>query len=161
MQLLCDEMLANLARWLRAAGHDTTLAEPGTPDATLIDLCRAERRVLITRDRQLVREAGDGIDSVLLTGENPDAHAALLADRLGLDWTKAPFTRCMLDNTPLRPAYEDEIAGIPPQSRALPGPFRTCPCCGRVFWPGSHVRRMIAQLERWRAASPPVSAPEG
>jgi uncharacterized protein len=150
MRLLCDEMLAGLARWLRAAGHDTALAEPGTPDAAVLARCRAEGRVLISRDRQLVREAGVTLPSVLLRGEDMDEHARALADALGLDWTLAPFTRCLVDNAPLRPADGSDLARVPAQSRALPGPFRACPCCGRVFWPGSHVRRMSRQLALWR-----------
>ena len=40
MKLLCDEMLKGLARWLRAAGHDTELAEDGTSDRALINHAR-------------------------------------------------------------------------------------------------------------------------
>jgi uncharacterized protein with PIN domain len=97
-----------------------------------------------------VREAGAAVPAVLLTGESMDDHARTLTDALGLDWTFAPFTRCLVDNATLRPASEDDLRRIPAQSRALPGPFRVCPCCGRVFWPGSHVRRMAARLARWR-----------
>ncbi|MFC7553294.1 Mut7-C RNAse domain-containing protein [Pseudoroseomonas wenyumeiae] len=45
------------------------------------------------------------------------------------------------------------MARIPPRARLLPGPFRACPCCGRVYWPGSHVRRMEERLRRWRMAT--------
>jgi uncharacterized protein with PIN domain len=27
--------------------------------------------------------------------------------------------------------------------------IRTCPSCGRYFWPGSHRERMIEQLTTW------------
>ena len=150
MLLLCDEMLAGLARWLRAAGHDTALAAPGTPDPAVLARCRAEGRVLISRDQSLVGEAGTALPSVLLRGEDMDEHACGLVEALGLDWTFAPFTRCLVDNATLRPADESDTARVPARSRALPGPFRACPCCGRVFWPGSHVRRMSATLARWR-----------
>ncbi len=151
MRLLCDEMLAGLARWLRAAGYDTALAAPGTSDDAVLAQCRAELRVLISRDQRLAREAGEGLTAVLLLrGEDRDEHARVLTGALGLDWTFAPFTRCLVDNTELRAADQGDLARIPAQSRALPGPFRICPCCGRVFWPGSHVRRMRARLERWR-----------
>lgn len=33
-------------------------------------------------------------------------------------------------------------------SRTLPGPVRRCPTCARVYWPGSHARRMRAALQR-------------
>lgn len=63
-----------------------------------------------------------------------------------LDWTFAPFTRCVMDNARLRDATDEEVAGLPARTQALPGPFRVCPACGRRYWPGSHVRRMEARL---------------
>jgi uncharacterized protein with PIN domain len=151
MRLLCDEMLSATARWLRAAGYDTTLAEPGRPDAEILDQCRVEGRILVTRDRGLAHAAAPKVETVLLTGDDPDRHAQALSEALGVDWTWAPFTRCLVDNALLEPAGAADLARIPEPSRSLPGPFRRCPCCGRVYWPGSHVRRMIARLARWRA----------
>lgn len=151
MRLFCDEMLGATARWLRAAGYDAALAEPGRPDAEILDQCRAEDRILVTRDRRLAHAAEPAVRTVLLTGDDPDGHAEALSDALAVDWTLAPFTRCLIDNALLEPAGAADLARIPEQSRVLPGPFRTCPLCGRVYWPGSHVRRMSSQLERWRA----------
>ena len=144
-------MLAALARWLRAAGYDTALAARSAPDRTLIDQARADGRVLVSRDRGLVAEAGD-VQAVLLPDGSLDDQAAALGHALRLDWRRAPFTRCMMDNAPLRPATAEEIAAMPETSRNRPGPFRACPCCGRLFWPGSHVRRMVERLERWATA---------
>jgi uncharacterized protein with PIN domain len=156
LRLLCDENLGGAARWLRAAGYDTALATPGQPDPELLAFCRAEDRVLVSRDRRLVQAAGAQVRAVLLIGDDAETYALVLARALGVDWTCAPFTRCLIDNTPLQPAGEADLELIPAQSRALPGPFRKCPCCGRVFWPGSHVRRMSLKLQRWHdlAASP-------
>jgi uncharacterized protein with PIN domain len=148
--ILCDEMLGSLARWLRAAGHDTALAEAGARDGTLIQRAVDEERVLVSRDRRLVQEARRRTAALHLTGDDLDEHARRLRDELGVDWTLAPFTRCMVDNQALRPASEAEMGNIPEMSRGLPGPFRACPACGRVFWPGSHVKRMLARLQAWR-----------
>jgi uncharacterized protein with PIN domain len=151
MRLLCDEMLGATARWLRAAGYDAALAEPGRPDPDILDQSRAEGRILVTRDRRLAQAAGREGRTVLLTGDDPDRHAQALSQVLGVDWTLAPFTRCLVDNAPLEAADAADLARIPQQSRALPGPFRKCPRCGRTYWPGSHVRRMTERLERWRS----------
>ncbi|WP_031555135.1 Mut7-C RNAse domain-containing protein [Parvularcula oceani] len=145
MRLFCDEMLVGLARWLRAAGDDTALAEPGTQDADILALAEAEDRLLVTRDRRLAGRAGR---AVLLTEDRVEDQARDLGERTGLDWRAAPFTRCVVDNAPLRPATREERDAVPPQARGLPGPFRACPDCGRLYWPGSHVRRMSERLER-------------
>jgi uncharacterized protein with PIN domain len=36
---------------------------------------------------------------------------------------------------------------MPQQARALPGPFRACPECARLYWPGSHVARLSQRLD--------------
>jgi uncharacterized protein with PIN domain len=160
MKLLCDEMLAGLARWLRAAGHDAALAESGRADDALLDRADREARVLLTRDRGLAARETPG-RRVLLLPEPLDAQAHALARTLGLDWLEAPFTRCLVDNHPLVPASPAAIAALPERSRALPGPFLACPACGRTYWPGSHVRRMRARLARWHAAFRPAASAPG
>ncbi|NUR24077.1 Mut7-C RNAse domain-containing protein [Frateuria sp.] len=150
-RLFCDAMLAGLARWLRAAGYDTALAPTASDDRLMLAACRAEARVLVTRDRHLAAHADESVRLVLLDVDGLDAQAAQLTAALSIDWVRAPFTRCLLDNTPLHPATPDERARVPPRARDLPGPFRACPCCGRVYWPGSHVRRMLSRLQQWQA----------
>lgn len=144
MRFLADEMLVRLARLLRSAGYDTALAEGGTPDAQLLDIARAEGRVLLTQDRRLAQSAAPA--AVLVEGAKAADQARRLGQALGLDWSHAPFTRCTIDNAELAPASPAQIAAMPPESQVLPGPFRACPACGRVYWPGSHVRRMSARL---------------
>ncbi|WP_374470671.1 Mut7-C RNAse domain-containing protein [Phenylobacterium sp.] len=144
MRFLCDEMLVRLARLLRAAGYDTYLASGGQNDAALLHIAREEGRLLLTKDRRLAEAAEP--DSVLIAGRGVEAQAQSLSAAVALDWSCAPFTRCVMDNARLRPATLDEIDTMPPQAQALPGPFRACPACGRLYWPGSHVRRMSARL---------------
>jgi len=152
MRFLCDEMLVRLARLLRAAGYDTYLASGGEPDAALLRLAREEGRILLTRDKQL---AADAPESVLIEGRGVDEEAERLSRGVVLDWNFAPFTRCVMDNARLRAATLDEIDRMPESARAGQGPFRACPACGRLYWPGSHVRRMGERLDGLGAATPP------
>ena len=148
MRLLCDEMLRGLGRWLRAAGHDVAIAS-GEADRALLDRAAAEDRTVLTRDRHLARTAPPGARIVLLGDDALDGHARALRERLGLDWRLAPFTRCLLDNTPLRLATAEEAERAPGNAGS---PIRVCPACGRLYWPGSHVRRMAARLAAWADA---------
>ena len=147
MRLAADEMLRGLGRWLRAAGHDTLIAEPGEGDKSLLARSRAEARVLLTRDRTLAERAGP--DGVWLRAVGLDDAARELRERLGLDWRFAPFTRCLVDNAELDEAGPEASQVLPPRARSLGGPLRRCPACGRLYWPGSHVRRMQARLDAW------------
>jgi uncharacterized protein len=50
-----DAMLGRLARWLRVLGFDTTY-DDAIADSVLVELAKAEDRILLTRDRHLLRE---------------------------------------------------------------------------------------------------------
>jgi uncharacterized protein with PIN domain len=142
-------MLARLGRWLRAAGYDTAIAKGGLPDRALIARCTAEGRVLLTRDRHLTAVADGRIRIVCLTETSLAAQARALRAVLGVDWQRAPFTRCLVDNAPLGLAPPDMEVQVPPASRAAGGPLHVCPECGRLYWPGGHVRRMLTRLAEW------------
>lgn len=144
MRFLVDEMLARLARLLRAAGYDAVLAS-GEGDTPMLQRVRAEGRVLVTRDRELAGRAAPA--AVLLREDALEDQARALSAAVPIDWRLAPFTRCIVDNTPLREAAREEVGRIPDSARALGGPFRSCPACGRVYWPGSHVKRLGARLD--------------
>lgn len=148
VRLLCDEMLLRLGRWLRAAGYDTAIAAGGD-DAALIARCAAEDRILLTRDRHLAARAAGRAAVVRLADAAIEQQVHALKGELGIDWQKAPFTRCLLDNEPLDPAPPAAAAEVPPRSQAAGGPLRRCPLCGRLYWPGGHVRRMQARLADW------------
>lgn len=153
----CDAMLANLAHWLRAAGYDTTLATGGVgSDRDLLAHCRAEARILPTRDRHLAAHANPAIERVLLTVDDLDGQAAALAGALDLDWNRALFSRCLLDNAPLHEATPLGRERVPSRARDLPGPFRACAVCARVYWPGSHVRACRHGCLQWQALARPT-----
>lgn len=152
MRLLCDEMLLRLCRWLRAAGYDTALAAHKDADAALIARCADEGRTLITRDRDLAALAGRTVPTFCLVEQRLETQARALRLRLGIDWQHAPFTRCLVDNSPLQPAPPEAKGRVPEQSREAGGPLWVCPACGRLYWPGGHVRRMQARLAAWNRA---------
>jgi uncharacterized protein with PIN domain len=139
-------MLLRLARLLRAAGYDVYLAHDGQVDSELLRIAREENRVLVTRDKRLAAQAHPR--AVIVEGRGAYAEAESLAGPLPIDWTYAPFTRCVVDNGPLRDAGPEELARMPEAARERPGPFRACPDCGRIYWPGSHVKRLGERLER-------------
>lgn len=154
MRFLCDEMLMRLARLLRAAGYDTLLAA-GQSDDELLDLARAENRILLTRDKRLAARAHPR--AVLIAGQGAAEEAGRLTAQVPIDWSLAPFTRCVVDNALLQDATAEQIARMPPEARATGGPLRACRMCGRLYWPGSHVRRMRAKLENLAQFPPQAS----
>src|SRR5512146_212299 len=152
-RFLCDEMLGRLCRYLRAAGYDTLFANNGNPDRDLLQQCHDEGRYFLTQD-QLVREHKAARDIALILPQGDiDQLAALLRARFQIDWLSRAFTRCLEDNTLLLPADEEAAARVPADARSPGEPLSVCPTCGRVYWQGSHYKRMRARLAKWQAGS--------
>jgi uncharacterized protein with PIN domain len=143
---LADAMFDRLARWLRAVGFDTA-GDAGRTDAELVRLAAAERRILLTRDRPLIADLRPE-SALLVTADDPLAQLHQVAEAFSLRPPGELFTRCLVCNAPLRPAASEEaVELVPPRARDLPGPVRRCPACDRMYWQGSHARRMRAAIE--------------
>lgn len=152
-RFLCDVMLARLARYLRAAGYDTLLAVGHERDAELVARAAAEDRWLLTLDRQIVEHRAGRGRVLLLAHGTVAEQARFLAAELGLDWLAQPFSRCLLDNGVLAPALPESMGRLPAWVAQNLHDFRGCPECGRVYWAGSHHRRMQQTLAAWRLAA--------
>jgi uncharacterized protein len=149
VRLMCDEMLLRLGRWLRAAGCDTAIAGGGIEDAALITRCVTESRVRLTRDRRLAACTEAFVPILLLSQSAIDSQARALVATLGINWQRAPFNPLRLDNAILEAAPPEPVAEVPPRSREAGRPFLRCSSCGRLYWPGGHVRRMRQRLSAW------------
>ena len=162
MKLIADAMLGRLARWLRALGHDVIYDE-ALDDAALARRARGEGRLLLTRDRRLCaeqREPEGPLRCRVLDTQKPRAQLRELAGPLGLfdaGWRHRLFTRCMVCNAALESATYDDVEDrlprdVRPDPRVRSAEFRRCPACRRVYWEGSHTRRMRRWLEQVAAA---------
>lgn len=151
-RFLCDGMLGQLCRYLRAAGYDTLFDNNGDPDRDLLRQCREQGRFFLTQD-QLIAEhkAARGVAFILAQGDL-DQLAMLIGAHFQLDWISHSFTRCMEDNTLLLAADAAALQRIPPDARKPDEPASYCPTCTRVYWQGSHYKRMRARLMKWQAA---------
>ena len=140
-------MLGRLARWLRAIGCDTVQLPVVAPDAEIVERAIREERVLLTRDRHLLRDLRPPL-AFELTSDAPLEQLRDVVAAYGIARPPAFFTRCMLCNTPLLEVDPSTVADrIPPLARQVPGPVLRCPTCERVYWRGSHARRMERILE--------------
>jgi uncharacterized protein with PIN domain len=138
-------MLGRLARWLRVLGLDTAF-DPTVPDVELVHRAQAEARILLTRDRPLITELQPH-RVLLIASDAPLEQLREVATATGLTPPTELFQRCLVCNATLRAATPVELETlVPAPARALPGPVRRCPECHRIYWPGSHVRRMRAVL---------------
>ncbi len=145
-RFLVDAMLGNVARDLRLLGLDAVFF-PDVPDPELLRRAQKERRILVTRDRGLAGRA-QGVRCVLVHSALPH-HQVLEVLPLVPPAAIAPLTRCLVCNQRLQTAGRGQVRPRVPDHVALAhGRFRTCPGCGRVYWRGTHTRRLLERV-RW------------
>jgi uncharacterized protein with PIN domain len=146
MRFVADTHLGRLAAYLRMLGFDT-LYRNDYADEELAALSADENRTLLTRDRGLLMRAVVTRGCYLRNTE-PTRQLAELLQRFDLVRTIAPFRRCMHCNAVLRPIPKETISDrLLPQTRQHFNEFYNCPQCGRIYWKGSHYRRMRRLIE--------------
>lgn len=150
MKFLVDENLQRLGSWLRAAGYDTLIESDGRPDYELLKQALAEKRLLITRDRRLTEHRRAPGTVILLDCENLEDCIAALCRQLPINWLYEPFVRCLVCNTRLVYARSGQLQDLPTRLRNSIERAYYCPSCKKVYWDGSHVRRMRTQLTEWQ-----------
>lgn len=135
MKFLCDQMCGGLGKWLRIAGYDTLIIETSMPDQKIWQMARDEKRTLLTRDTHFLEMGGDHV--IVLQGNTIEECAEELIHKIGIDWLYAPFSRCLICNNGLT---------------AMSGPYWYCLHCHKMYWDGSHTKRMLQQLHKWQEA---------
>jgi uncharacterized protein with PIN domain len=146
-RLIADAMLGSLARWLRALDVDVAY-DPALDDPELVERAVAEGRTILTRDRRLT-ERRLARNHILIRSDDVAEQLRQVIGELGLRLDPGhALGRCLRCNTPLEPADPERArARVPPWVARTQQEFRACPTCERVYWRGTHVRRMLRRLE--------------
>jgi hypothetical protein len=146
---VADTHLGTLARHLRLLGFDTAYRND-CGDDELADTSVMERRVLLTRDRGLLKRRAV-THGLFIRADDPDQQLIDVVRRLHLSGGLRPFSRCMACNGVIEPVDKALVAGrLEPRTRRDFDHFGLCGSCGRVYWEGSHHRRLLALVERVR-----------
>ncbi len=147
MKFIADRMLGKLAKDLRFLGYDTLYFE-GDNLLELIDLGRAERRIILTRNTRLIPKRPE--DRIIHISEDSPPLQMTQLIRQGyvqLEEGKL-FSRCLLCNAILEEMSRPEVEGKVPdfifhQHRE----FFRCPQCLRIYWPGTHEKNMRQKVK--------------
>lgn len=144
VRFLVDHPLGKLARELRLLGLDAEYAMPDKP-LTLLLKARSEGRILLTRTQALRSREG----AYLITSDQPEEQVRAVLDHFNLWDHLRPFTRCLRCNQELTPIPRDGARGrVPFFTFETQKGFHGCPGCGRIYWPGSHVKNMERRVRR-------------
>ncbi|MEU0334721.1 Mut7-C RNAse domain-containing protein [Streptomyces sp. NPDC006193] len=146
LRFLLDVHLGTLARRLRLLGVDTAYESTDIGDPALAARSAAEKRVMLSRDRGLLRRrelwAGAFVYST-----RPEDQLHDVLDRFAPELR--PWTRCTACNGLLRQAAKDEVADqLKGGTRRSYDVFAQCTECGRAYWKGAHHEQLEAVVER-------------
>jgi uncharacterized protein with PIN domain len=146
-----DVHLGKLAAYMRMLGFDTVYRNC-LGDAALARISAEQHRILLTRDRGLLKR-GAVTHGYWLRETGSRAQLAEIVHRFDLARLVRPFTRCMACNGVLQMVEKDSVrAELPPRVAETFEEFRRCPDCHRVYWQGSHYRRMQDWIEQLTGA---------
>lgn len=148
-RFVVDINLGRLARLLRLLGFDVWFSVDAD-DETLVDISLTQRRILLTRDRGLLKRRVI-THGLFVHSDDPEAQALEVIRRLDLGERLAPFTRCMRCNGELVAVEKDEvIERLEPLTRRYYSDFVRCTDCSQIYWPGSHHEKLLNLVERLR-----------
>ena len=134
-------MQRKLSRWLRMLGHDVNYF-CSAEDKKLIEIAKKEKRILLTRDKELIQRAtGLGVESVLVEATEEADKLAFLAKRFGFK----------LEINLKRSRCKEMVAEeIPEATSRYYSEFWKCMGCSKVYWQGAHWKRIEKTLEKAR-----------
>lgn len=151
-RFIADAHLGALARYLRLLGFDT-IWERDLVDEDIIELALDERRIILTRDKGILKNGR------VTHGYWPRATDSMqqldeVIRALDLAGSVNPYTRCMECNGELESISRREAARfVPLQVFLVYRDFKRCSSCRRVYWRGSHLKRLERIVARASAAT--------
>ncbi|MEU5241804.1 Mut7-C RNAse domain-containing protein [Streptomyces lydicus] len=145
LRFLLDVHLGTLARRLRLLGVDAAYTNEDPGDAALAALSAEERRVLLSRDRGLLRRREIWAGAFVYS-DRPEDQLRDVLERFAP--TLAPWTRCTACNGPLADADKDSVREhLEHGTQRTYDVFAQCTACGRVYWRGAHHARLEAIVD--------------
>ncbi len=150
LRFVLDTHLGTLARYLRLCGFDT-LYRNDYEDAELARISADERRILLTRDRDVLKRK-IVTHGYFVRNDHPPRQLAEVFARFDLYAASTPFKRCVRCNGLLEEVEKARILDrLEPLTRRYYQEFRICTGCGHLYWQGSHYRhfqRLLATVTR-------------
>jgi uncharacterized protein len=150
-RFLVDVNLGRLARLLRLLGFDVRF-DPDLDDDTLAEVSQAEHRVLLTRDRGLLKRR-NVTHGLFVREERPLDQVVAIVRRLELRDRMAPFSRCLRCGGVLAAVPKHEVVDrLEPLTIKHVHAFHRCSSCAHLYWKGSHHDRLARLVGEVQAA---------
>jgi uncharacterized protein with PIN domain len=157
-RFVLDIHLGRLAAYLRMLGFDV-LYRNDYQDEELAQISAKEERILLTRDRGLLKRAVVA-HGYLLRETYPRRQIVEVLRRFDLFESIAAFQRCVHCNALLKAAPIELVRDhLPAKTKQYYDEFHICPECSQIYWKGSHYQRMQRLIDRIIQSRIPGTAP--
>ncbi len=144
---LTDASLAKLAKWLRLLGYDTVVF-PGKAGRKMLQLAYAEKRVVLTRRRDMLERQFAG-ELCFIAGQDIASQLKDVIRRYSLKMDNQEiFSICLMCNEKLFPVRKEEVRdSVPTHVFANCNEYNKCPRCQSIYWAGTHQRNALQFLK--------------
>lgn len=150
MRFVCDQMFGTLASWLRLLGFDTFYTTKEIDDDELLTVASTEKRILLTRDKELVYRARRKLIPVVYIDDkdlNEQLKRVLQDTQIKVD-DQLVLTRCSVCNGLLQQIEKNKIENmVPNHVYSVQQQFWQCMNCRRIYWKGTHYQKILATIE--------------
>lgn len=147
-RFISDVMLGGLTKWLRLMGFDT-LYFRAIDDSELVRIAKQQQRVILTRDTALSKTGKT--NQVILIHSNytiEQVKEVLLYLRKKNLTHLQSSPRCTNCNGKLIIAHKQSaLNNVPDYILLNQNSFLKCEDCGKVFWHGSHKKKIDKTLD--------------
>jgi uncharacterized protein with PIN domain len=145
LRFLLDVHLGALARQLRLLGIDAAYESEDIGDPALATLSAKQKRVLLSRDRGLLKRREIWAGAYIYSHRREDQLRDVLER---FEPTLAPWTRCTACNGVLETVGKDAVRQhLEEGTQRSYDVFAQCTACDRVYWRGAHHARLWAIVE--------------
>lgn len=146
-RFVLDAHLGKLAAYLRLLGFDS-LYRNDFLDAELARISAAENRILLTRDRNLLKRS-IVVYGYFVRATDPRRQVVEIVRRFDLVAAFATYRRCIRCNGVLEPVDKAEIEHLlAPKTRVYYDDFQICRDCHQIYWKGSHFEPLQQFIDR-------------
>jgi len=141
-----DCHLGRLARYLRHLGFDS-LYRNDYNDARLAAISAAERRILLTRDRDLLKRRIVN-HGYFVRNHDPRKQLDEVLARFDLYADIKPFGRCSKCNGMVVAVDKNDILDqLETRTHQYYDEFWQCGSCSQIYWEGSHFEKMKSLID--------------
>ncbi|HIJ57329.1 MAG TPA: hypothetical protein HPQ03_14580 [Deltaproteobacteria bacterium] len=144
LRFSAERTLGKLAKWLRILGFDTSF-EPETDGQPYIEPGRIQLTRIRDRKKDKLPEKRIFITSDHYIEQLRQVLQSLKIEPLEL----CPFSRCIRCNHLIEMADKTDVLGkVPDFIWETHDVFHICRRCNKIYWPGSHTKRSLDNIQR-------------